>query len=89
MKLIDLDALLKYPIRLKHYDRKNGDKNFVLGIESVMKYAESLPIKIETASETNLCPCDLCVYNPPSSLDGKPCCMCPAEAKYEPKEETK
>lgn len=26
-------------------------------------------------------PCDLCVYNPPSSLDGKPCTMCPAAAK--------
>lgn len=26
-------------------------------------------------------PCDLCAYNPPSSLDGKPCSMCPATAK--------
>lgn len=24
------------------------------------------------------CPCDLCLYNPPSSGDGKPCSMCPA-----------
>ena len=24
-------------------------------------------------------PCDLCVFNPPSSADGKPCTMCPAE----------
>lgn len=24
------------------------------------------------------CPCDLCMYNPPSSLDGKPCTYCPA-----------
>lgn len=23
-------------------------------------------------------PCDLCLYNPPSSGDGKPCSMCPA-----------
>ena len=23
-------------------------------------------------------PCDLCMYNPPSSMDGKPCCYCPA-----------
>ena len=21
-------------------------------------------------------PCDSCVYYPPSSLDGKPCCVC-------------
>lgn len=25
-------------------------------------------------------PCGLCRYNPPSSFDGKPCTMCPAEA---------
>ena len=24
-------------------------------------------------------PCDVCRYRPPSSTDGKPCCMCPAE----------
>lgn len=26
-------------------------------------------------------PCDLCVYNPPSSLDGKPCTFCPATGR--------
>ena len=26
-------------------------------------------------------PCDLCVYNPPSSLDGKPCTYCPATSR--------
>ena len=26
-------------------------------------------------------PCDLCVYNPPSSLDGKPCTCCPATGR--------
>lgn len=25
-------------------------------------------------------PCDFCKYNSPSSMDGKPCTMCPAEA---------
>ena len=30
--------------------------------------------------ESNLTPCDLCEYNPPSSGDGKPCVMCPAHA---------
>ena len=28
-------------------------------------------------------PCDLCVYNPPSSGGWKPCTMCPAEGKVE------
>lgn len=26
-------------------------------------------------------PCDFCRYDPPSSLDGKPCTICPAEKK--------
>ena len=26
-------------------------------------------------------PCDLCKFDPPSSGDGKPCCMCPACGK--------
>lgn len=34
-------------------------------------------------------PCDLCLYNPPSGGDGKPCTMCPASSLPEPpKEET-
>lgn len=43
MRLIDLDELMKYPIRLDHYDEKNGNRHFVLGIESVLEYAEALP----------------------------------------------
>ena len=30
-----------------------------------------------------LTPCDACAYNPPSSFDGKPCTMCPAERRSE------
>nr|DAI25548.1 MAG TPA: hypothetical protein [Caudoviricetes sp.] len=29
-------------------------------------------------------PCDLCLYNPPSSGNGKPCTMCPASSLPEP-----
>ena len=43
MRLIDLDELLKFPIRLDTYDKKNGNEHFVFGIESVLEYAENLP----------------------------------------------
>lgn len=43
MRLIDMDALMKYPIRLNHYDNENGNEDFVLGIESVLEYADNLP----------------------------------------------
>ena len=43
MRLIDADELNKFPIRLEHYDKQNGNEDFVLGIESVLEYAEYLP----------------------------------------------
>lgn len=43
MRLIDLDELLKFPIRLDKYDKKNGNEHFVYGIESVLEFAEHLP----------------------------------------------
>lgn len=35
--------------------------------------------KVFYEKEEPTSPCDLCVFNPPSSCDGKPCTMCPAE----------
>jgi len=32
------------------------------------------------ADREGISPCTFCVFNPPSSGDGKPCCMCPAVA---------
>lgn len=43
MRLIDADALMRFPIRLDHYDKENGNEHFVLGVESVLEYAENLP----------------------------------------------
>ena len=31
-----------------------------------------------TPQNEPLAPCDVCMYNPPSSMGGKPCCICPA-----------
>ena len=40
---IDRNELMKYPIRLDNYDKENGNEHFVLGGESVLEYAASLP----------------------------------------------
>lgn len=40
---IALDALLKYPIRADHYDKEHGNEDFILGIESVLEYAQAIP----------------------------------------------
>lgn len=42
-KYIERGALMQFPIRRNHYDRKNGNKHFINGIESVLEYAENLP----------------------------------------------
>ena len=42
-KYIKLEDLMKFPIRLDHYDKEHGDVNFIYGIETVLEYAENLP----------------------------------------------
>ena len=32
---------------------------------------------------SELTPCDVCAFNPPSCMDGKPCTLCPAQAKMD------
>ena len=41
-KYIKLEDLMKFPIRLDHYDKEHGSKDFVYGIETVLEYAENL-----------------------------------------------
>ena len=42
-KYIKLEDLMKFPIRLDHYDKEHGSKDFIYGIETVLEYAENLP----------------------------------------------
>lgn len=40
-----------------------------------------------TPPNEELTPCDMCMFSPPSSSDGKPCCMCPAVSRQPEGEE--
>ena len=40
-------------------------------------WQEAMDLAIKALESSS--PCDLCVNNPPSSMDGKPCSYCPAE----------
>ena len=55
---IEREALMAYPIRINHYDREHGKLDFVLGIESVMEYAENLP----AADVVEVVRCKDCVH---------------------------
>lgn len=46
-RLISLNKLQEFPVRINHYDEKNGNVNFVLGIETVIEYAENLSIAFD------------------------------------------
>ena len=52
MILISLDELMKFPIRINHYDKKNGSEDFVLGVEAVLDYAQNLtPVLLDEKTE--------------------------------------
>ena len=40
---IDLKDIQAFPIRIDHYDEEHGKRDFVLGIECLMEFVESLP----------------------------------------------
>ena len=43
MSYIEREAILSYPIRADHCDKKHANEHFIFGIESVMEFAENLP----------------------------------------------
>lgn len=49
---------------------------------SHMHYGEALKTVLQSAMRKQS-PCDCCKYGPPSSADGKPCGVCPAEPPEE------
>lgn len=67
MRLIDLNELLKFPMRRDTYDRDSGDKHFINGVESVLEYAENLPT-------VDIVRCKDCIHRDPE--DKKCDCGC-------------
>lgn len=43
------------------------------------RFIEDMPTL--TPPNEPLTPCDVCRFSPPSSGDGKPCCLCPADCR--------
>ena len=52
-------------------------------VDAVALFFEISPNRLRElvrADKGGISPCTFCRFNPPSSGDGKPCCMCPAAA---------
>lgn len=51
-------------------------------VDAVALFFEISPNRLRElvrADKGGISPCTFCRFNPPSSGDGKPCCMCPAD----------
>ena len=70
MRPIDGDALFDKVYEAFGDDIDGGMANLFMG------WINEAPTL--TPQNEPLMPCDVCMYNPPSSMDGKPCCICPA-----------
>ena len=57
-RYIKLEDLQKFPIRIDHYDKENGNEHFVYGVETVLEYAEHLP----TVDVVEVVRCKDCIY---------------------------
>jgi hypothetical protein len=60
-------------------DYKN--KNHIMASTAILEdYAEEI-YNAGYRKQSELTPCDVCKFNPPTSGDNKPCFICPAQAK--------
>ena len=73
MRLIDGDALFDKVYEAFGYDIDGDMANLFMG------WINEAPTL--TPQNEPLTPCDVCRFSPPSSGDGKPCCLCPADRR--------
>ena len=77
--VLDLcDQRTRYDIPYEYYEGTNHIRGCDKGMIINMTKLKLLPSMAIPTS-----PCDLCRYKPPSSGDGKPCTMCPAQERSE------
>lgn len=58
MSYINRDDAIAYPLSWDHYDKKNGNRHFIAGVESYREYVEDLP----TADVVEVVRCKDCKF---------------------------
>ena len=81
MRMIDADALQELcDKRIQEmWNSKTAPVSWAHAYADFKDDVDSMPTLTQPNELGN--PCDLCVYNPPSSFDGKPCTYCPAAGR--------
>lgn len=80
-RMIDGDVVTE---RLRGWlESPHGKNVYNSGYDDAIWHVLDVIEHIPTLTQPNepTYPCDLCVYNPPSSLGGKPCTFCPATGR--------
>lgn len=76
-RMIDSSYLLKHQRKVKFFGLGPDDESWGYAVPTeIIENAPTL-----TPPNEPLTPCDVCRFSPPSSGDGKPCCLCPADRR--------
>lgn len=77
---VDAEALEK---KISEWLGQPGNGDYYSGYDAALCAVQDLIADTPTLTPPNepLTPCDVCRFSPPSSGDGKPCCLCPADCR--------
>lgn len=70
-RIVDAAEILEKANNSPWFDGDVSELGLLLGSE----VTTIVPAEVRM-TELKLCPCDTCIFSPPSSGDGKPCCAC-------------
>ena len=84
--ILDPETTLEVYAKISYYGGFEGENVWQDAVNEACRMGAAALREMD-AQEKPKTPCDLCLYNPPSSRDGKPCTMCPASSLPEPLKE--
>lgn len=70
---------LSQTVTASYYDEEHEEWRFKQ--RTIEDLLDDICDSYSTVDAVPVSPCDACKYAPPSSCDGKPCTMCPAEGR--------
>ena len=80
MGLIDVDQYMGLLKEQYLHSKAMHDTKAARAWQGAMQLLYDQPTLPQPSNEP-LTPCNVCRFSPPSSGDGKPCCMCPADRR--------
>lgn len=83
----DVNSVIDELGKLQKYKLCEGDDMTLVDVDDIVdvltRHVMAREAKEPCGTKEGWNPCDWCKYNPPSSMDGKPCTICPAVGRGE------